>query len=222
MGVFGFIVGVATFAYNVYTGARARNESKARSDQDLINTATSWRQTAAGIEAQAEALGFKAEDSFEEAELHYENAENKLDTGKDIYKQAAQSYDVKKTAMRANQGATTAAVGRSSMEFQGSADRLLIENARQMTRDLTVLRNITSSKWDAMMGQRTTDILSGENAMTSRENLLTSQDTYEGIAADYISDAEELEGRVGGPPTQEEMEHMGGGGFEDHWWNFSW
>ena len=193
-------IGVASLAVKVVgdtlgliTGKKAQEEENKRYQRELYNTATSWRQTAASIDAQAETFGHQAEDAGEQAELYYDNAENKLDTGTDIYKQAAQSYDVKKTGMSANMGATTAAVGRSSMEFQGSADRLLIENARQMTRDLTVLRNITSSKWDAMMGQRNTDILSGENSLTTQSNLLESQATYEGRADEYISSAVDLE-----------------------------
>ena len=193
-------IGVASLAVKVVgdtlgliTGKKAQEEENKRYQRELYNTATSWRQTAASIDAQAETFGHQAEDAGEQAELYYDNAENKLDTGTDIYKQAAQSYDVKKTGLSANMGATTAAVGRSSMEFQGSGDRLLIENARQMTRDLTVLRNLTSSKWDAMMGQRNTDILSGENSLTTQSNLLESQATYEGRADEYIGSAVDLE-----------------------------
>jgi len=193
IGVGTLVVSVIDKTLGLLTGRKAQEEENKRYQRELYNTATSWRQTAASIDAQAETFGHQAEDAGEQAELYYDNAENKLDTGTDIYKQAAQSYDVKKTGLSANMGATTAAVGRSSMEFQGSGDRLLIENARQMTRDLTVLRNITSSKWDAMMGQRNTDILSGENSLTTQSNLLESQATYEGRADEYISSAVDLE-----------------------------
>jgi hypothetical protein len=193
IGVVGLVLSAVSTGVNLLTGRKAQEEENKRYQRELYNTATSWRQTAASIDAQAETFGHQAEDAGEQAELYYDNAENKLDTGTDIYKQAAQSYDVKKTGLSANMGATTAAVGRSSMEFQGSGDRLLIENARQMTRDLTVLRNITSSKWDAMMGQRNTDILSGENSLTTQSNLLESQATYEGRADEYISSAVDLE-----------------------------
>jgi len=188
-----FVVSAVSQGLDLLSGKKAQEEENKRYQRELYNTATSWRQTAASIDAQAETFGHQAEDAGEQAELYYDNAENKLDTGTDIYKQAAQSYDVKKTGLSANMGATTAAVGRSSMEFQGSGDRLLIENARQMTRDLTVLRNITSSKWDAMMGQRNTDILSGENSLTTQSNLLESQATYEGRADEYIGSAVDLE-----------------------------
>jgi len=182
-----------SFVTNTFAGAHQMEESNKARQQNLFNTATSWRQQALSLEAQADTFAQQAEDSYQQAEIFRSNAGAKLEYGQQQMSAGTQAFTSQRKQMNAGSGATQVSVGRSSVEMKGSAERLVTENAAQMSRDLTSLRSTTERELSSTLAQRKIDLMSATNMDLRAGNFLQSEINYDNMAATYISDAEALE-----------------------------